>query len=111
MARGSDLDSVGSPAEFLSPASSIAVDASPQEWAALDALWDRVHEEQAGADDPLTNDSSLLRFLRARELDTEKSFQMWFKWKNWRAEFGVDNLTVSASHLVRVRKLAGRRRM
>jgi len=65
------------------------VEASPQEWAALDCLWDLIGETH----DDLVTDAVLLRFLRARELKVEDAHLMLSKWVQCREEFGVDSLT------------------
>eukprot|EP00656_Telonema_subtile_P031718 TRINITY_DN3469_c0_g1_i1.p1 TRINITY_DN3469_c0_g1~~TRINITY_DN3469_c0_g1_i1.p1 ORF type:complete len:253 (+),score=83.76 TRINITY_DN3469_c0_g1_i1:292-1050(+) len=72
------------------PQPCLRVDATPQEWAALDALWDLISEHPP---DPLTNDAVLLRFLRAREMKLPEALKMWLKWVAWRADFKVDSMT------------------
>ena len=42
--------------------------------------------------DTTTNDLTLIRFLRARQLNIEKAQAMWQASEKWRAEFGVDEL-------------------
>jgi hypothetical protein len=49
--------------------------------------------------DPLINfnlydDSYLLRFLRARKFDLEKTFEMFIKFLKWRTEFGTEEIDV-----------------
>eukprot|EP00658_Telonema_sp_P-2_P037436 TRINITY_DN2692_c0_g1_i1.p1 TRINITY_DN2692_c0_g1~~TRINITY_DN2692_c0_g1_i1.p1 ORF type:complete len:290 (+),score=44.30 TRINITY_DN2692_c0_g1_i1:226-1095(+) len=66
-----------------------ALQASPQEWQALEQLWDLIPEPH----DPKTDDAVLLRFLRARDLKVKKAHAMWTKWVHWRAEFHLDQLT------------------
>ena len=38
----------------------------------------------------LRDAGTLLRFLRARELDQEKAYAMWQKWVRWRDDFKLD---------------------
>ncbi len=44
------------------------------------------------------DDLYLLRFLRARKFDVEKSFLMFSNFLKWRQELGVDN--IKASNLI-----------
>lgn len=67
--------------------------ASPEEKVALASLWAKVKEVGA---DPKTDDDTLLRFLRARQLQVEAAFEAWQKWRAWRQTFGVDNITADA---------------
>jgi hypothetical protein len=41
------------------------------------------------------DDLYLLRFLRARKFDVEKSFLMFSNFLKWRKDLGVDNIKVS----------------
>mmetsp|Transcript_5269 Transcript_5269/g.9666 ORF Transcript_5269/g.9666 Transcript_5269/m.9666 type:complete len:241 (-) Transcript_5269:36-758(-) len=36
---------------------------------------------------------ALLRFLRAREHNAYHALEMWIKWKDWRIEYNVENIT------------------
>lgn len=36
---------------------------------------------------------ALLRFLRAREYNVENALEMWIRWKDWRIDFSVENIT------------------
>ena len=47
-----------------------------------------------GYQDPKSDDSALLRFLRARRLDVAKAHDMWTKWVKWRSEFKVDSISL-----------------
>lgn len=47
--------------------------------------------EQLGYTDRL-DDASLLRFLRARKFDVEKTKEMFINCENWRKEFGVNDI-------------------
>ena len=43
--------------------------------------------------DPETDDEALLRFLVARDMNVRKAQDMIVKWRKWRKEFGVDDIS------------------
>jgi hypothetical protein len=63
-------------------------DCSEQQLQALDKF--RATVKALGCDDPRYNDAYLLRFLRARKFDHEKTLQMWQNHTTWRKERNVE---------------------
>lgn len=55
---------------------------------------DRLHENDSSFDFNIYDDSYLLRFLRARKFDIEKTLEMFSKFLKWRIEFGTDEIDV-----------------
>jgi len=65
-------------------------DCSPQQQETLDKFRERVHA--MGCKDSKYDDVYLLRFLRARKFDLEKTTEMWKTYINWRKERKVDEV-------------------
>lgn len=65
-------------------------DCSDQQLQALAKFRDSV--TKIGCSNPPYDDAYLLRFLRARKFDQEKTLQMWQNYINWRKEKNVDSL-------------------
>jgi len=65
-------------------------DCSPQQLETLDKFRERV--KAMGSMKPQYDDVYLLRFLRARKFDLEKTTEMWKNYINWRKEKNVDGI-------------------
>lgn len=65
-------------------------DCSPQQLEVLSKFRQRVHN--MGCTDSIYDDIYLLRFLRARKFDLEKTTEMWKNFINWRREKKVDEV-------------------
>jgi hypothetical protein len=65
-------------------------DLSPQQQETLDKFRERVKAH--GSMQPKYDDIYLLRFLRARKFDIEKTTEMWKNFINWRREKNVDGI-------------------
>lgn len=68
---------------------------SPAELESLNQLESRARDNLRSSDDHKINLNSevLIRFLRARDMNLDDAFEMWIKWKEWRHQFQVDNIT------------------
>jgi len=65
-------------------------DCSEQQLQTLAKFRNKVHE--MGCASPVYDDVYLLRFLRARKFDLEKTLEMWNNFITWRKENNVDNI-------------------
>jgi len=70
--------------------------ATVEEKAKLASLWALVNVKLKENPDPKTNDDTLLRFLRARQLQVDIALAAWEKWREWRKNFGADSITAEA---------------
>lgn len=52
----------------------------------------RTKVQEMGCSDPPYDDAYLLRFLRARKFDLQKTFEMWSDYIRWRKEKNVDEI-------------------
>jgi len=68
-------------------------DCSPQQLQTLEKFRERV--KAMGCNNPNYDDIYLLRFLRARKFDLEKTTEMWKTYINWRKEKKVDEIAHS----------------
>ena len=60
----------------------------------LEKLKTKIVDEKLGIDLSIYDDPYLLRFLRARKFDLDKTWLMFTQFLNWRREFGTDEIEV-----------------
>jgi hypothetical protein len=60
----------------------------------LDKFKNKIVDEKLGIDLSVYDDAYLLRFLRARKFDLDKTWLMFTQFLNWRKEFGTDEIEV-----------------
>lgn len=61
----------------------------------------REHVNKMGLNMSAYDDAYLLRFLRARKFNLEKTIKMWTDFIDWRVKNNVDNIFVQAPKLFR----------
>jgi hypothetical protein len=61
---------------------------------ALDKFKNKIVDEKLGIDLSIYDDAYLLRFLRARKFDLDKTWLMFTQFLNWRKDFGTDEIEV-----------------
>ncbi len=60
----------------------------------LDKFKNKIVDEKLGIDLSVYDDAYLLRFLRARKFDLDKTWLMFTQFLNWRKDFGTDEIEV-----------------
>ena len=60
----------------------------------LDKFKNKIVDEKLGIDLSIYDDAYLLRFLRARKFDLDKTWLMFTQFLNWRKDFGTDEIEV-----------------
>ena len=60
----------------------------------LEKFKKKIVDENLGIDLSVYDDPYLLRFLRARKFDLDKTWLMFTQFLNWRKEFGTDEIEV-----------------